>query len=73
MNREMNDDQIGILGRQIDLFSEEAQRINDTLEGQKAEHKYLKEEKKRLKSERRALKAEIQEEMRMNKRHQITC
>jgi hypothetical protein len=38
MNREMNDDSIGNLSRQIDVFSEEALRINETLEGQKAEH-----------------------------------
>lgn len=73
MNREMNDDSIGSLSRQIDLFSGEAQRINDTLEGQKREHARLKAEKRRLKRERRRMKAEIVEEMRLNKRCQITC
>jgi len=73
MNREMNDDSIGSLSRQIDLFSGEAQRINDTLEGQKREHAGLKVEKRRLKRERRRMKAEIMEEMRLNKRCQITC
>jgi hypothetical protein len=73
MNREMNDDSIGHLSRQIDMFSDEAQRINDTLEAQKWEHAELKEEKIRLKRERRMMKKEILEEMRLNKRCQITC
>ena len=73
MNREMNDDSIGQLAGQIDMFSEEAQRINDTLEGQKREHAWLKGEKRRLKRERRLMKGKILEEMRLNKRCQITC
>ena len=68
MNREMNDDSIGHLSRQIDMFSDEAQRINGTLEAQKREHAELKEEKRGLKRERRVKKKEILEEMRLNKR-----
>ena len=73
MNREMNDDSIGHLSRQIDMFSDEALRINDTLNAQKQEHAELKEEKRRLKRERRFIKRDILEEMRLNKRCQITC
>jgi len=54
------------------MFSEEAIRINGCLEEQKAEHKWLKERNVTLKKERRAVRAEIQEEMRLNKRCQIT-
>jgi hypothetical protein len=56
MNREMNDDSIGHLSRQIDMFSDEAQRINDTLDTQKRDHAQLKEDKRLLKRERRFMK-----------------
>ena len=69
LKTEMNDGYISSLNWIIDMFVEESEHVNDTLNLQKVQFKDLKNERTQIKRLRRALKEEITNEMRENKQY----
>jgi hypothetical protein len=69
LKTEMNDGYISSLNRIIDMFVEESEHVNDTLNLQKVQFRDLKNERTQIKRQRRALKEEIASEMRENKQY----
>lgn len=63
----LNDQHIASLQNFINLYMEEAENVNVTLEARKTQYKKLKEEENQSKQEREKLRKEIIEEMKENK------